>query len=380
MANQENISLHEIESKLIFVGFTAIVDPPRAEAKEAVSKCHDAGINVVMITGDQPRTASAIAKELGITKSNSTTLTGSELDSMDDGELRERVIQTSVFARVTAAHKLRIVTAWQSNHATVAMTGDGVNDAPALKGADVGIAMGKGGTEVAKQAAAMVITDDNFATIIAAIEQGRGVYENIRKTVQYLLAGNAAELLFITACLIVGLPMPLLPIHLLWINLVTDGLPALCLASDPVSPHLMQRRPRSRTQGLVDWSFIRNIAFTGSLTAMVTLAVYLYGLSMFNEATATTYAFATLVFAELLRSFGARSDTESILTIGFHTNLRLLVVVAIGVIIQIASHHSEVLSSIFRTQHVGLSECFALLVVGSLPLLITEIMKKRTSL
>lgn len=375
---KENIPLDEVESSLIFVGFTAIVDPPRAEAKEAVSKCHDAGINVVMITGDQPRTASAIAEELGITSSNSSTLTGRELDSIDDSELRQRVIQTSVFARVTAAHKLRIVQAWQYNQATVAMTGDGVNDAPALKGADVGIAMGEGGTEVAKQAAAMVITDDNFATIVAAVEQGRGVYENIRKTVQYLLAGNAAELLFITACLVFGLPMPLLPIHLLWINLVTDGLPALCLASDPVSPHVMKRRPRSRTQGLADRSFVRNIAFTGTLTALVTLAVYVYGLFVIDESTATTYAFATLVFAELLRSFGARSDSESILSLGFHTNLRLLIVVAIGVITQIASHHSDVLSSIFRTQHVGLLECVALLLIGALPLVITEITKKWT--
>ncbi|MCO6429666.1 MAG: cation-translocating P-type ATPase [Deltaproteobacteria bacterium] len=378
LGSLENLGLSDVESNLVFIGFTAIVDPPRSEAKKAVSKCHEAGINVVMITGDQPRTALAIAQELGIANSDSKALTGAELELMSDEQLQDRVVTTNVFARVTAAHKLRIVKAWQVNDATVAMTGDGVNDAPALQGADVGIAMGKGGTEVAKQAAAMVITDDNFATIVAAVEEGRGVYQNIRKTIQYLLAGNAGELLFITACLVVGLPMPLLPIHLLWINLVTDGLPALCLASDPISPGIMRAQPRNRTQGLADKSFMGGIALTGALTASVTMVAYLYGLFLVNEMTATTYAFATLVFAELLRSFGARSETESIIKVGLHTNFRLVVVVAIGIFIQLASHHSEVLSSVFRTQTVGLRECVALLLLGSLPLVVTELIKGRS--
>jgi len=232
----------EVERDLTFVGLSGMYDPPRREAAEAVRKCRAAGIRVVMITGDHPRTAAAIARELGIGADGGSPgappVSGPELDGMDDGTLRQRVRDIAVFARVTAEHKLRIVRAWKDNGAVVAMTGDGVNDAPALHGADIGVAMGLSGTEVSRQAADMVITDDNFASIVTAVEEGRGVFDNIRKTLQYLLAGNSGELLLMAVCILVGLPVPLLPIHLLWINLVTDGLP---LPQAAESPHHRRR-------------------------------------------------------------------------------------------------------------------------------------------
>lgn len=373
-----NLTIEAVEQELTFVGFTAIFDPPRKEAKAAVKTCHSAGINVVMITGDQPTTAIAIARELGIADGETEAVTGSELDTWDEHDLRQRVISAKVYARVTAAHKLLIVNAWQSNSATVAMTGDGVNDAPALKGADVGIAMGRGGTEVAKQASAMIITDDNFATIVAAIEEGRGVYANIQKSIQYLLAGNVGELIFITACLVSGLPMPLLPIHLLWINLVTDGLPALCLASDPISSEVMCNKPRPRNQRLADRKFIVSVILPGTLTAACAMVAFLYGyLLVGNAEKGTTYAFAALVFAELLRSFGARSETEPLRRLGVLSNLRLFVVVLVGIGIQVASHHIPFLSSLFRTQPVHVIECIGLLALGSIPLVVTEWLKER---
>ena len=222
-----DLTANAVEHDLVFVGLSGMYDPPRPEAKVAVAKCIAAGIRVVMITGDHPDTATAIAREIGIAAATDHAVTGVELDKMTDDELRKRVSKISIYARVTAEHKLRIIHAWKANDAVVAMTGDGVNDAPAIKGADIGIAMGQSGTEVTKQAADMIITDDNFATIVAAVEEGRGIYDNIRKTLQYLLAGNVGELLLMTICVVIGLPTPLLPIHLLWINLVTDGLPAL---------------------------------------------------------------------------------------------------------------------------------------------------------
>jgi Ca2+-transporting ATPase len=221
----------KVEKELIFAGLAGMYDPPRPEARDALVKCRQGGIRVVMITGDHPDTALAVARELGISARDRAILTGAELQSISDEELRTRVPAISVFARVTAEHKLRIVRAWKANGAVVAMTGDGVNDAPALKGADIGVAMGRSGTEVTRQASDMVITDDNFASIVAAVEEGRGVYANIRKTLQYLLGTNTGELLFMALCLVLGFPIPLLPIHLLWINLVTDGLPALSLAT-----------------------------------------------------------------------------------------------------------------------------------------------------
>jgi Ca2+-transporting ATPase len=280
-----------------------------------------------------------------------------------------------VYARVTAEHKLRIVRAWKENGAIVAMTGDGVNDAPAVKAADVGVAMGITGTEVTKTASDMVITDDDFASIIAAVEEGRGVWDNIRKTLQYLLAGNAGELLLMGGCIAAGLPVPLLPIHLLWINLVTDGLPALCLATDPLDRDVMRRPPRPADGLFGDRGFVGPLLLTGVLTATVSLAVYLYGLHFEDEANARSHAFATLVFAEVLRSFGARSETKPLWRIGLLSNLRLAAVVALTVAFQITSHQTDFLQRVFKIEPLGWVECLALLAASLVPLLALEVAK-----
>jgi len=269
-----DLSAEEIERDLVFVGLSGMYDPPRAEAKEAVAKCREAGIRVVMIPGDHPHTAAAIARELGIASGDNVVIAGMELDKLSDDELRQRAPQVAVYARVTAEHKLRIIRAWKTNEAVVAMTGDGVNDAPALKGADIGIAMGRSGTEVTKQASDMILTDNDSASIVAAVEEGRGIYDNIRKTLQYLLAGNTAELLLMTACVVLGLPAPLLPIHLLWINLVTDGLPALCLATDPIDPDVMKHRPRPRAERIIDRGFLFRVTLAGVVGAGVSFGVF----------------------------------------------------------------------------------------------------------
>jgi Ca2+-transporting ATPase len=364
-----------VEQDLVFVGLTGMVDPPRPEVRDAVGKCRAAGIRVVMITGDHPQTAMAIARDLGIANGDDLAVSGTDLDKMADDELKARSPKIAVYARVTAAHKLRIIRAWKANDAVVAMTGDGVNDAPAIKGADIGVAMGRGGTEVTKQASDMIITDDNFATIVAAVEEGRGIYGNIRKTLQYLLAGNAGELLLMMACILAGLPMPLLPIHLLWINLVTDGLPALCLATDPIDPDLMKRTPRPRNERITSGSFLSMMFLTGFLTAGVSFAVFLYGLKTETVEMARTHAFAALVFAELLRSFGARSETRTVWQMGLATNLRLLAVVVVTFLIQIASHHSTFLAGLFQGATMELSECIMLIAISTLPLAVLEIIK-----
>lgn len=370
-----NLTADSVEQDLVFVGLSGMYDPPRPEAKDAVAKCRAAGIRVVMITGDHPHTATAIARDIGIASDDDKTIAGVELDTMSDDELRRRVLQTAVYARVTAEHKLRIIRAWKAKGAIVAMTGDGVNDAPAIKGADIGIAMGKAGTEVTKQAADMIITDDNFATIVAAVEEGRGIYANIRKTLQYLLAGNTGELLLMTVCVVLGFPTPLLPIHLLWINLVTDGLPALCLATDPIDPDVMQRHPRHQSERITNRSFLRPMVLTGILTAGVAFAVYLYVLRTGTLEAARTYAFAGLVFAELLRSFGARSETKPIWRIPLFTNINLVVVVIISLGLQVWSQHYATLGRFVKTSSVPFGDGLVLLALGAIPLLVLEWVK-----
>lgn len=363
-----------VEANLVFVGLAGMYDPPRPEVKNAIARCLAAGIRVVMITGDHPQTAAAIAGELGI-RAGDSVVTGAQLDNMSEGDLRKRAPGAGVYARVTAEHKLRIIRALKANDDVVAMTGDGVNDAPALKGADIGVAMGIAGTEVTKQAADMIITDDNFATIVDAVEEGRGIYDNIGKTLQYLLAGNTGELLLMMVCVAIGLPAPLLPIHLLWINLITDGLPALCLAADPIDPDVMSRHPRRRSAPIIDRSFLRMMFFTGALTAGVSFAVYWFALKTGTKESARSYAFAVLVFAELLRSFGARSERKPVWRISLSSNVSLVIVVLVSLALQVLTQHTVVLEIFLKTETVSLPDGFLLLALGTIPSIVLEIVK-----
>jgi Ca2+-transporting ATPase len=372
-AMSTDLTAEVVERDLVFVGLTGMQDPPRPEAKAAIAQCHAAGIRVVMITGDHPQTAAAIAAELGL--ASDAAMAGTDLNGISDDELRRRAPAVGVFARVTAQHKLRIIRALKADGAVVAMTGDGVNDAPAIRGADIGIAMGKAGTEVTKQSADMIITDDNFATIVAAVEEGRGIYDNISKTLQYLLAGNTGELLLMTVCVIIGLPMPLLPIHLLWINLVTDGLPALCLATDPIDSDVMKRNPRHRSGSITDRRFLGAMAFTGCLTAGVAFAVYYYALQEGTVETARGAAFTVLVFAELLRSFGARSATKPVWRISLFTNLNLLIVVVLSIGLQVLSQHNAALGRFLKIPYMSFTDFIWLLLLGSIPLVVLELAK-----
>ena len=370
-----DLTAEEVERDLVFVGLAGMYDPPRSEAKKAVAKCRAAGIRVVMITGDHPHTAMAVARELGIAADGDLALTGVELDKLSEDELRQRAPKTAVYARVTAAHKLRIVHAWKANDAVVAMTGDGVNDAPAIKGADIGIAMGRSGTEVTKQASDMIITDDNFASIVAAIEEGRGIYDNIRKTLQYLLAGNTAELLLMAACILLGLPAPLLPIHLLWINLVTDGLPALCLATEPIDPDVMKRRPRPPAERIVDRRFMLRLTLAGVLGAGVSFGVFLHGLRTGSVEVARSLAFTSLVFIELLKAFSFRSETKAVWQIPLFSNLQLVLVAAGSFGLQIWAHHNALLSRFLKTMLPPWHERWLLLALAFIPLAALEVLK-----
>ncbi len=371
----EQASYEHIERNLIFVGLTGMYDPPRAEAKQAVVACRHAGIKVVLITGDQPHTAQAVAKELGIYSTSDGILTGQELEHLSANELAQKVANITVYARVTAEHKFRIVQAWRSLNVVCAMTGDGVNDAPALEAADIGVAMGRTGTEVAKQASDMIIADDNFASIVAAVEEGRGIYDNIRKTLQYLLAGNTGELLLMAACILSDLPLPLLPVHLLWINVVTDGLPALCLATDPVSKEVMKQSPRPKEQQIMDRSFLTTMAITGLLTGGISFAVFLLALNHGNLEAARTHAFTALVLAEIFRSFGVRSETQSLWQLGLLSNLRLTLVVAASFVLQIFIHHNHFLTSVMKTTILPWADSVNLIAIALIPLIFLELIK-----
>ena len=314
-----------IEKELIFIGMVGMIDPPREEAKKAVEKCKQAGIKTVMITGDHKITAVAIAKKLGILENEEEALTGLELDKISDEELTQNIRKYSVYARVSPEHKVRIVKAWQANGEVVAMTGDGVNDSPALKTSDIGCAMGKVGTEVAKEAADVILTDDNFATIVSAVEEGRRIYDNILKVIQFLISCNVGEVVVLLLATlfapvigrIFGIPniamiQVLLPIHILWINLVTDSLPALALAVDPPEKDIMDRKPVKKDEGIFTKGRTFRIIYQGVMIGLLTLAAFLIGLGTTHEAidgltleetkieVGQTMAFTVLAFSELV--------------------------------------------------------------------------------
>lgn len=366
-------SQDEIECNLAFLGLFGLQDPPRAEAREAVRKCKRAGIRVVMITGDHPDTARAIARELEILGNGDEVLAGAELSRLSDEDLAERIPRTAAYARVTAEDKLRIVRGWKNRGAVVAMTGDGVNDAPALKEAAIGIAMGITGTEVTKEAADVVITDDNFASIVAAIEEGRGIYDNIWKSLSYLVAGNVAELLVMLVSGIVGWPLALLPAQLLWINLMTDGFPALALATDPIEPEVLRRPPRKPESEIMDRGFFRFVMFRGALAASAALAGFIYELQMRGDIDAArAFAFTVLVVEELLRSFSARSATRTIWEIGLLTNIRLFFVVAVSFLLQLIIVRTPLLEWVFDTRPLDTEQCLVAVGLGVVPLIIIQ--------
>ncbi len=344
------------ERDLELLGLVGIADPPRTEAIDAITRARNAGIRTVMITGDHPVTAQAIARELGLLRPNEPA-------------------EDRVHARATPQDKLRIVRDWKSRGAIVAMTGDGVNDAPALREAHIGIAMGRNGTEVTREAADIVLSDDNFASIVAGVEEGRGIFDNIRKTLVYLLAGNAAELMLMFAAALGGLPLPLLPLHLLWINLVTDGLPALALVTDPVNRNVMAQPPRDPGEPILGRPEWRRIIVTGLLQAIVALGVFVWALHTRDLDEARNLAFSTLVVGELLRAFAARSATLPFWAVGLFTNLRLLGIVVVSLLLQLGIHHIPATQALFRISAVSLFDCVVSLVAGAVPFGLIELGK-----
>lgn len=365
------------ETGLVFAGLSGMIDPPREEAKEAVRRCREAGIRPVMITGDHPATAIAIARELGIAAEGDTALTGNELDTLSDYALAARVERTPVYARVTAEHKLRVVRAWKTHGHVVAMTGDGVNDAPAVKAADIGIAMGLSGTDVTREASAMVLTDDNFASIVNAVEEGRGIFDNIQKVLIYLLSCNFGEILLIFVASLVGWPAPLVPVQLLWINLITDGLPALALSLDRPEPGVMRRRPRTPGASMLSGRLGLVIGLQGVLVGFSALAAF--GVVYMNHPDdlerARTMAFCVLVYGELLRALVARSQTLTLFQLGLFTNPILLVAIAVSCLLQIGVVTLPFARPVFETVGHAPWEWVVLAVLALTPATVIELMK-----
>lgn len=368
----------EIERDLIFSGLIGIMDPPRKEAKQAVMDCRQAGIKPVMVTGDHIITACAIAKELGILKSGEKAITGSELNKLSDNELSKNIYDYSVFARVTPEHKVRIVKAFQRNGAVVAMTGDGVNDAPALKTADIGCAMGKNGTDVAKGAADMILTDDNFATIVSAVKEGRGIYSNIIKSVHFLLSSNIGEILTIFIGIMLGWPSPLLAIHLLWVNLVTDSLPAIALGVDPPDKDLMKHKPRNPRKNLFADGLWWKIIIEGCMIGALALLAFSIGRNMFDKGNepiiGRTMAFAVLSLSQLVHAFNMRSE-HSIFKINIFGNKYLIGALIAGTALQTSVILIEPLSKIFKVTSLNIEQWIIVAVFSFIPIVLVEIQK-----
>ena len=378
-APDERAAAVTVEQDLVFLGLVAMKDPLRPEALEAVQLCREAGITTVMITGDHKDTAVAIAQELSLFTGDSSALSATELDNLTEEQLAKVVESVSVYARVTAEHKLRIVQAWKRRGAIVAMTGDGVNDAPAIKAADIGVAMGIAGTDVTKEAADVVVTDDNFASIAAAVEEGRAVFDNIRKTVHFLLSCNCSEVLVMLFSELLGLPLPLLPIQILWMNLVTDGIPALALAVDPKAPDLMKRRPRRPDASLLDGKRLVAIGVEGLMLSVIALGAFVYSLYGWHQTVeqARTVAFTVMVVAQLVHAFNCRSERLSLFQVGLGTNRTLLWAVLLSLVMQLAVLTVPAAWPIFKVAPLPIENWGLMAAMVLLPLIIVEAAKWR---
>ena len=364
-----------IENNLTFVGLIGMIDPPREGVKEAVKTCKKAGIKTVMITGDHILTAKAIAKELNILGTNDRAITGQELDNIPQNELEKNIEKYSVFARVTPEHKVRIVKAWQKTGAVVAMTGDGVNDSPALKNADIGIAMGKNGTDVAKNASDMILTDDNFVTIVEAVKQGRNIYDNIKKAIHFLIATNIGEIVTIFMGLILGFKSPLLAIQLLWVNLVTDSLPAIALGLEPPEKGIMDRKPINSKKGIFADGLWGKIVTEGIMIGMLTLIAFSIGNKYYGLEIARTMAFISIGLLELIHSFNIKSE-KSIFKTNIFKNKFMIGSFLLGIIVQLIVAIIPQLAEIFKLVPLNQTQWIITLAISILPIPIMELQKK----
>lgn len=361
------------EKDLTFIGLVSEMDPPRKESVAAVARAKEAGIRTVMITGDHKVTAVAIAKKIGIFTDGDLALTGLELDALSDKELDQQIEKVAVYARVSPENKIRIVNAWQRKNHIVSMTGDGVNDAPALKKADVGVAMGITGTEVSKDAASMILTDDNFATIIKAVANGRTVYENIRNAIGYLLSGNLSAIITVLFASIAALPVPFVAVQLLFINLVTDSLPALAIGMEPGNPDILKRKPRDPKASLLDKKFVTQISIQGFLISLSVIAAFLLGLRD-TPAIACTMAFSTLTFARLLHGFNCRSQ-HSIFKIGFKNNWYSLGAFSLGTVLLALILFVPALHGLFAVQPLTAQEVWLIVILAIIPTILIQLVK-----
>lgn len=371
----KHILTTEDENHLVFLGLIAMMDPPREESKAAVAECIKAGIRPVMITGDHKITAAAIAKRIGILHDLSEACEGADIEKMSDDQLKEFVPHISVYARVSPEHKIRIVRAWQQRGKIVAMTGDGVNDAPALKQADIGVAMGVTGTEVAKDAAAMVLTDDNFATIVKAVENGRNLYQNIKNAIQFLLSGNFGAILTVLCASVFGLPVPFAPVHLLFINLLTDSLPAIALGMEPHHGEVMKEKPRSADESILTRNFLSKIGLEGLVIGTMTMIGFMTGYHQDGALLGSTYAFGTLCLARLFHGFNCKSDHPVILTKQFLNNPWLLSAFALGAAFITAVLTLPGLHHVFKVETLDLVQLGFVYLYAFASMLVIQLLK-----
>jgi Ca2+-transporting ATPase len=386
-----HVEIDSLESDLILIGLVGMIDPPRLEVKDSIAQCKQSGIRTVMITGDHKNTAFAIAKELNITEDPLAVLSGTELDKMSDDELNSRIDNIRVFARVSPEHKVKIVRALKAKGNIVSMTGDGVNDAPSLKMADIGVAMGITGTDVAKGASDMILIDDNFSTIVAAIKEGRNIFTNIKKTIIFLLSCNIGEIIALFLAILLGWATPLRPIHILWVNLITDTLPALALGVDPGDPDVMKYKPRNPKDSLFKGATL-NLMLNGLLIGILTLTAFIVGAKYYTGETslfplfpsnisedalthAQTMAFVVLSVSQLVHSLNMRNDKKSIFQIGLFTNKYLIGAIVFGIVLQDLIITIPALADVFGVFDLSLRDWGFVTILSLMPLLFNEVAK-----